>query len=1338
MDIDVNRITSIVNYALIGVFAFIVVALCYAFIRGLFRGWRYGTYRLGYFLIHILIGIACLTLIVDAIGKFPLSSVLNSHEGSVTYQDTTISFQISTLEETFKDFFVQVIRHFSPATDPTSAVNTAYSLTRSLLMVLTILIEGILLATVFNFFCFLLWHLLFKRFIAKKKRKESYKKGKLIAAFEGFVVALLVSSMILVPCSSLINSVIHGFNESTSGKENETKIIADDSTYQMVKSVADTYNDSIFSKAFFSWNTNQDGYSFDQQLMNWLTSSDYEKVKISFVEELQHASEIGTYAIETGLLSQSASSAHKVWMFLTSEYSPLLIRALAESDLLMGLIPAAFSVVMNIDAIETKIGNEWGIDYSKEDWGSSIDNIADLFSDVQQTGLLGYMSFDQDSDKVVFDKSNEISLFSEDKSKAFENAFSRIKNNNNSWKLFNMLLVSFSVNTVINSPSSDDILSFKDFLPEVSPDYYQFDEKKGRNVPIKGIPDTYASLDLGTEVGYIYRAFSRLNEIDSGFTGSLIDGLLKQQFDTKTFLNLVIDNIDQVISIFTGEDENQKFNYGENGISQDENCLLDSSLVCNAMPKLFRMLGHSLTASIGVEANIDQVNQGVFYDDNSNLLSLDKRIKNEKKEVSSLLAVASTFSKHEAGKKMLKDYESKPGITYNEKDGSLNHIDADLLDALIDTMSKIDDSALLSEVVPDIFEGVLKKNSGTFTSFDLSFDDFDFHPINEKGESILGQELSNLLTMYRDCQDLFEYVKTNSSSLSSSDQSTINHFLGGLRPFLKTEGNCELLTLLNGFGDSKILNPNDNANYLKVMNKIFNSAFGYKYEGETIFTPKKENAAVCKILCSLIDQDLLDTFGNASLSISSFSFVNFEELLSPLDGTTMLQDVFASFLDEKLVKGALNCEIPGVSFHNVTDWSKEGGSLNTMMTFATSIGDFSNIDLMNGDPVALGGIIETLSQNEMFVDASDRYHFGEFFYQTLLNGLEKKESVQTFFSDREPDSNGDLTFAAFKNDTISISMTDWENESSIYENILSSLKIVGGLDAFSESSIVFSTLNVDGFSSLMDDLADSRSIGRVLSYHIYEKIGEALQNGAFELGNGYGRKGKNDKFGNMNLDEIWKSYSHDGYLSSLEKRKREFSYLSSILKIVASPNYGLLDDKGNIQNEINVNKVSTEFLVKPLLVTMSKSVVFNTLPSDANADLFTAFENEMANIAYQSGIYGNDETKKNDTFYNILVHVGSLRLDSEGNVFITPIIGNSKFNSESFDLFIKNYEAEIDTICNAMDESRSIGAQFNEWKSGTYKVDTASPWKSVIASSVLRSLRKSKIYGPAIEPEKGA
>lgn len=1335
---DINQIVNIVNYSLLGLFIFIIVALCYSFIRGLFRGWRYATYRLGYFLIHIIVGIACLTLIADAIGKFPLFSVLNQTSGSVSFSDTTISFQITTMEGTLNDFITQLIRHYTPTTDPTNATNIAQSLTRSFLMIVTILIEGILLATIFNFFCFSLWHLIFKRFIPKKKRKATYRKGKLVAGFESFVCALLVGCMILIPCSSLINSAIHGFNLSTSdNQEQKTTIQADDSTYQIVKSVADTYNNSLFSKAFFSWNADENGYSFDQRFMNWLTSSSYEDVKISFVKELQYFSQIGTYAIETGILSQSASNAHKTWMFLTSEYSPLLIRTLAKSDLLTGLLPVAFSIMTNMDSIEAVIGNEWNIDYTKNDWSKSITNIADLFSDIQNTGVLGMMAYSQEEDKIIYDTSNEINLFSEEKNQKFEDAFLRIKNDNDSWDIFNKLLISFSVNTVINAADDENVLSFKDFLPHVSEQYYKYDEEKGRNVPYGEIPSEYLSLDLGQEILYIYRAFSRLDNIDHDFLGSLINGLLTNQFDTKEFSNLIVDNIDEIISIFTGEGEDGTFDYDDSGISKDKNCLLDCSLICNAMPKVFKLLGNSLSQSLGVDANVEEANQKLFYGTDKALLPLSNRIKNEKAEVAHLLSVVSAFAKEEAGKELLKNFDNKPGITYNE-DGSLKYIDEKLLDSFIEAMKQIDDSILLSEIVPDLFDGILSKNSDMFSSFSLSSSDFNFHPVNEKGESVLGYEISSLLSMYQKCQDLFDYIKSNTNAFSSSDQATINLFLKGLRPFLGNSvsnvNDCDLFTLLNSFSSSKILNPmkesGETSNYLKVMNKIITSALGdaYSYNGE-IKNPSKENSAICKILSSLIDQDLLDTFGDDSLSLSSFAYVNFEELLSPLNDTTMMKTVFASFLDDKLVKDVLNLNSSsGVSFKNVTNWNEEGLALNKMVVFASTIGDFKNINLMDGDPVALSGIVRVLSQNEMFIENDGTYHFGEFFYDTLMRGLEG-DSTKTLFANKDK-IGGEYTYDQLKSDIASISQSEWINESAIYGEILESLSLFGGMNLLSGGSLNFSSVNIDGFSSLMKALASSCSIGRVLSYHVYEKIGEELQKNCFEIGNGYGKTGLKEKTGNMNLDELWNSYNDD-YHGPLN-REEEFSLFPKILSLIISK-YGLLSSDGTIQPTMNINTTSTEFLIKPLLNYLSKSVVFNSLPDSAPDNLYSAFESEMAHIAYQSGIYGTDESKKNATFAKILGYVGELRILNEDPLTkFVPKTDDANF-ATNFDLFINNYVKEITTICNALDDSRSINVDIKEWQGGNLPTSLASnPRNVVVANSVIASLKASKIFSAAV------
>ena len=68
-----STIVDIVNYVTIGLLAGSLIIALLGFVRGLFRGWRYGTYRLVMF--AILAAVAMLTLqpIVNAVGNFDLA-----------------------------------------------------------------------------------------------------------------------------------------------------------------------------------------------------------------------------------------------------------------------------------------------------------------------------------------------------------------------------------------------------------------------------------------------------------------------------------------------------------------------------------------------------------------------------------------------------------------------------------------------------------------------------------------------------------------------------------------------------------------------------------------------------------------------------------------------------------------------------------------------------------------------------------------------------------------------------------------------------------------------------------------------------------------------------------------------------------------------------------------------------------------------------------------------------------------------------------------------------------------------------------------------------------------
>ncbi len=1299
-NIDSSSIVSILNTALLAVFILIIVSLIFAFLRGLFRGWRYGTYRLGYFLLHIIIGLALLEVIANTIGQIDIASIMGQNSMSVSLGGAEITFTVSTLEGTINDFCKQAMQSYSPSTDPASVSNIAYSFTKSILKWLTVFIEGILLITIVNFFCWLLWHIAFKRIIPSGIRKRTYKKGKLVSAFEEFFVSALCLCMVIAPLSSVVNSAIHGFENASSSVEDKEKLKANNETYKLISDVADAYNDSVFAKVFFAAR-DENNYSFDQGLMNWLTtsSSGDNGLEVSFIKELQYVAGLGTLVVESGLLSENATTNYKVYLFITSKYPSLLISSLAKSDIVTGLLPFAFSILTNMDALEQYIGNKWNIDYSSNNWSNSIDNIAGLFDDIQHSGVIDLLTYDETEDKIVFAASNASNLFTEESKAKFESAFARISNDNDEWKVFNNLLISFLVNTVINSSSSEEAsssLSLCDFLPAVSDEYYEYDEAKGRNVPTNEIPPDYASLNIADEIGYIYRSLARVNDISGDFVGNVIEGVLNNSLDTSSLLATMVDSIDEVVSIFTGEDEDGVIQADEKtGRSENGDCLLDSSLICNAMPKVFKILGQTLGSSMSVEVDVDAVNNELFYDEEGELLPLNERLINEKTEVSHLLGVASSFAKTDVGKNLLKNLDTMPGFTYNpDESKSLAYIDPDILDALASSLGKIDDSIFLSKAIPNLFAGLLTNAGGALSSFGITSDDFNFSPVDENGDSVLGKELGKMLTMYRDCQDLFNYIKDNSDSLSSGGDTSA--FLKGLAPFCNDgeEGakGSSLYSLLNGFSSSKILNDNpnheeENYNYRLLMNKVLTTALGegYEYNG-SISDVSEENVAICKILSCMVESDLLDMLNGSSISLSSFLDFDFEALLSPLQETTMLRSVFTTFLDKTICEGALSSSedaMKGVSFENVVDWSKEGKTLNLLISFADRIGDFSNLDLFNSDPDAVTGILSCLSSSQLFLESDGTYHFGQFLYYTLTDSMES--DALSFFSDRDGTGSTQLLI-----DMESLSQTDWSDEASVFGDIVAALKSLGGMDQFSSGSIDFGSINLNAIGSMLDSLSKSKSVGRVLSYHFYEKIGEELKNSSFELGGGHGDDALSEKVGNLNIDEVWESYD-DGYQGLLTDRSEEYSLLTNILFAATSPKYGIIADDGSFGDGFSLSSTSGEFLVKPVLTYMSESIVFNTLNANAVNEAkeegktitYTAFECEMAQIVYDAGIYGKDEDGTNDAYNKIRdEYVKSIRPSVDYDA--------SADSETDFAKFKESYKAEISSISSIIDGFKAL------------------------------------------------
>ncbi|MDY3903734.1 MAG: hypothetical protein SO007_00885, partial [Candidatus Enteromonas sp.] len=308
---DVEQVSNIVNITCTALFASILVILALCFLRGLLRGWKRGTYNLIFILILVTVALLTLNPIAKAIGTIDISFIGSPQ--TVTSGDITFTFEVTTLQPTIQDFFVQFFKASGYAASPKDIVSYSTALSYSVIKLVLILIDAILIFTLGSLFIFLLWHIAFKRITPKDKRKK--KSLRIVSAFEEVVVGGIALTMFLTPLTGLVNSM--AYNADLDKKE------ADKNEYaSLVYGVLESYKNSVFSNVFFSY-AKQDGkQSLDTQLLNFLTETKAEDYSTSLVKEVGSAANLASTLVNSGFLSLVGGQELSWRLFFASSSIP--------------------------------------------------------------------------------------------------------------------------------------------------------------------------------------------------------------------------------------------------------------------------------------------------------------------------------------------------------------------------------------------------------------------------------------------------------------------------------------------------------------------------------------------------------------------------------------------------------------------------------------------------------------------------------------------------------------------------------------------------------------------------------------------------------------------------------------------------------------------------------------------------------------------------------------------------------------------------------------------------------------------------------------------------------
>ena len=1216
-EISVEQITSILSIGLIVLFAWTIVVVLYSALRGFFRGWRYGTYHLVMTLIFILAAVFTLRPLLDFAAAFDLSSY-GLPAINLVVNEVNISVSWTTPLETLENLLSSALMAMDVALAPAEILEVVTPFAFSLIALILLFLESILLVTVWAFLSWILWHLIFKRFIRKKKhltaeqfekkssyyrkrkfvrkqedgsyivlhRKTTYRKGRLLSSFEGLVTGVLALALFLFPLTSIVNSVSSGWNDLT--KEEETNLnLANDETYQTINTFLEAYDNSLFAQVFFSWSKDENGITADAKLMDYITSLGSKEGETSFLKELPNLVKIGSYLIEGGLLSGENGALNYVAAF-TSSLAPNILRALGDSGLVTGLMPVALNLATNIETVATYLKTDANIDFHTFDYEVTLDTAADIYSSLLESGVLDDVNFnDEKGTSVIVDR-----LLEGQGDESFNLLFSSLSKDQ--LALVNDLIATVcyvqAVKEYEERQSFDDIstIGVMDFMPEFSdPDI------NGNGIP-DAVPESFFAIDWGHELSLVYTNLIKVSALEPGLIVDLLfpnaneepenegnsslhdsseNSFANSKDMTDTILSLVADHTEEIQEIVAGKNEESA-----------KSSLLGSELLCRGMPRILQIMEATLESSeTPVDVDLSPVID--YLKPQEGETSLTPSMIRTQDEFRSILGVLMEFTSTEEGKMFLKNSKDMPGI-YLDPEGMLLGIEDGLLSSFKKALISMDTSFTVREVLPNVIESFLEGEDSPLESLGFTAG-FDFQVEN------LGAELAHILDSYASSQSLITLI-LSLSNINLSHQSELDRVFNQLA--LHSD---ELVSLLTTIATSPIFNPvvvgeNGesiyNANIAGLLEIVLSPIFGEEVTKDALDIVKQEHfdlenefSAIGDVLTELASQHIFLIL-NSDVDISNFAAISFENIFGAIGESQIMREILPEFLDENILRDNFLSE--SASFKNIKDWASEGKALDIVIDSISIVGtNITSLDYFQSDAYAITQLIYGLSQTSLFDDAEGNYGFSSFIADEFIEsviGQNDEGLFASLFADPTVDENGNMTFERLRAAVSSITKEGWVKECNVLERLIYNMQRASEMTFFGQG-VNLSEVDLRFVSNTIDDLLDSAVFGPIMIPNFYKQFVQAMVDGGFE------------EFANADITYLWET--------DLDGLKAEMNILINILYCVTDPVYGFLGEDGTLLNVLTSDYFQEHpelvpgiirYNVNPLLTYMEGSNVLNS------------------------------------------------------------------------------------------------------------------------------------------------
>ncbi len=571
------------------------------------------------------------------------------------------------------------------------------------------------------------------------------------------------------------------------------------------------------------------------------------------------------------------------------------------------------------------------LDLSKISWGDTVSNINQIYSALYNTGLIDFYVVPL----VKGDTMPNYFVIDISKKDNYKEAINKILDNE---------IIANNLPYILYNASKNDQYSYL----SSSLDTY-------KNINYKNV---FSNL-----VDFLFYTCNTLNEKELYFDNV-------NQFTSNLLEKVKDENNDEIVKALLAGGKLTITNSDSSTSEVEYDGLLSNELFSNDIidfPKFFK----------STLSSVEGVSKYLTQDD---LLTIGEQIKENglKTEVKNIVNMLSDLFK------LVDNIQEK---------GSIDFGDEETRNQISNVLIKSKNSSIVSKILPKVIKRMLSENAESLEKnlYGLKVTDFDFEPVDDKGESIFIDQCNDLINIAKYAQDLSKQIEGKEDTAS----------------MLKSIDTDTLRNLLTGVLNNKIINPAINITGIKDdyeqnynFNKIIKGIFKQDSLKDIGFIVNDDLSSIewlgangeIENIINIIQfcKDNTDLFED-DLTLDSVNPDQIQEMIELISTSKLLGGSINSILTKK-VSPMLKGIGASINFYAVKDWKAEASKFAAVLRKLQELPstDFSQVDWFSLDENQINSLLTNLYQLDLFkVSQGDSSlyedQFGNLVYKLLLN-----------------------------------------------------------------------------------------------------------------------------------------------------------------------------------------------------------------------------------------------------------------------------------------------------------------------------------------------------------------